>query len=144
MRKASENMGTERVHLEDKSVFDISMKTAASLNTPGFEGKTLLAITAVFGQHQIVKKLLEKGADPTIKDNSSMTAIDHTIAGRKTGLKQWRLSYLQSEGFNLSMADISDNIALTERNPSLARSWELRREGFVKSVELLAARNRDP
>jgi ankyrin repeat protein len=41
------------------------------------EGKTALIAAAEFGWHRVVQRLLERGADPTVRDAAGKTALDY-------------------------------------------------------------------
>ncbi|KAK8068547.1 ankyrin [Apiospora saccharicola] len=139
LRKVFEHMDTEHVGLGEEQVFDISMETTASLNTPGYEGKTLLAIAATFAEHHIVGKLLEKGSDPTIQDDFNMTAFDHAVAGLEPEPKEW----LQSLGYNLSSSGMSTGSAtpITHVFPLFPKYYQ---DDLIRVLALLATKEHRP
>ncbi len=55
-----------------------------SVNTKDGDGWTPLISAAVFGNSDAVRYLLERGADPELKDNKGMTAFDHARKRART------------------------------------------------------------
>ena len=56
---------------------DLLLEYKADVNLSNFNNAPALIFAATFGQTDIAKKLLEKGANKSIKDNSGKTALDH-------------------------------------------------------------------
>jgi len=55
-----------------------------SVNTKDGDGWTPLISASVFGNADAVRYLLERGADPNLKDNKGMTAFDHARKRART------------------------------------------------------------
>lgn len=53
------------------------MNNGAKPNTLNLNGATALIYAATFGQTELAKALLEKGADKNIKDRMGKTALDY-------------------------------------------------------------------
>ncbi|KAK7946072.1 uncharacterized protein PG986_010393 [Apiospora aurea] len=144
--------GRQPDDLDDEAICDITMETAASfasLNHPACEGKTLSAIAATFGQYEDVETLLEKGADPTIRDNFNMTPLDHAVAKLEALPRQW----LQSRGYNVLASRTSTDpvTPIPEIDPDVVLCWkylhyplDYQQEDFVRTVALLAAKEQRP
>ena len=47
------------------------------INEQDEDGRTALMLSAVWGSASVMKFLLEKGADKTLKDNSGLSATEH-------------------------------------------------------------------
>jgi len=62
-----------------------SAKLVAYIQGRDHEGRTALFAAAELGWERVVQHLLERGADPSIKDAAGLTALDAALAPPRTG-----------------------------------------------------------
>ncbi len=75
--------------LEDhkpKIVFDLLEQQVTDINKQNNRGETALMMAANYGYLNIVDKLLEKGADPNLKDTMDFTALIYATIKRHRGI----------------------------------------------------------
>ena len=66
------------------------------------DGTTALMAAAALGNHRVVKRLLEKGADPHMRDNKGRTALD--LVRERHLHPEASLAFAQSEGGGAGMS----------------------------------------
>ena len=59
------------------------LKSGANLNAKAANGSTPLMMGAMFGTTEVVKLLLDSGADPTLKNAGGQTALDYATNGSR-------------------------------------------------------------
>lgn len=72
---------TCKVFITDEYKICISSSIIVDHAPSGPDGDTALHLAAVYGQASCVQALLESGADPTVKDNSSGLALHDAASG---------------------------------------------------------------
>ncbi len=65
---------------------DLLLNAKANVNQKNLNEATALIFAATFGQQEIAKKLLAKGADKSIQDKSGKTALDHATLQDNTAM----------------------------------------------------------
>lgn len=60
-------------------IAQLLLEYKTNLNQLNYNGATALIFAATFGADNIIKMLIEKGADKTVRDNYNKTALDYAI-----------------------------------------------------------------
>jgi ankyrin repeat protein len=55
------------------------LKHGANITAANGNGNTALTFAAIFGHKEIIKLLLDKGADPQLKDGAGKSPIDYAL-----------------------------------------------------------------
>jgi hypothetical protein len=99
------------IHKNQLASVPALVTAGAEINARDTHSRTALMMASGYGQTNIVKALLERGADPKVQDQDGLTALDFAISG-----------VTDIDDFTLGQCKPDVVKALLDRAPELARS----------------------
>jgi ankyrin repeat protein len=93
-------IGSLAIKDRNASLLSRAVERIDNINEPDSSGMTLIAEAASIGDLDMVKILLSLGADPGIKDNTGLNAIDHSTIEGYLGIQEYLESLVESLEMN--------------------------------------------